>query len=55
MDILIPDYYVSSTSERIKLYKELDEIKDENSLSIFKINLEDRFAKFLKKQKEFLN
>jgi transcription-repair coupling factor (superfamily II helicase) len=48
MDILIPDYYVSSTSERIKLYKELDEIKDENSLSIFKINLEDRFGKIPK-------
>lgn len=44
MDILIPNYYVSSTTERIRLYKELDEIREEESLIVFKENLIDRFG-----------
>ena len=44
-DISIPDYYISSTSERIKIYKELADIKSEMELEIYKNNLIDRFGK----------
>lgn len=43
-DILIPDYYVSSTSERIRIYKELDEINTPVELKKFRDDLEDRFG-----------
>ncbi|MDD3860810.1 MAG: transcription-repair coupling factor, partial [Bacteroidales bacterium] len=44
MEILIPDYYISSTSERIKLYKELDNMTNPNDLIRFRENLQDRFG-----------
>jgi transcription-repair coupling factor (superfamily II helicase) len=43
-DILIPDHYVSSTSERIKIYKDLDEINTPGDLEKFRNNLHDRFG-----------
>lgn len=43
-EVLIPADYVRNTSERIRLYKEIDELKTEKELNIFKINLEDRFG-----------
>ncbi|HNQ68329.1 MAG TPA: transcription-repair coupling factor [Bacteroidales bacterium] len=44
MEIMIPDYYISSTSERIKLYRELDNMTNPNDLIKFRENLEDRFG-----------
>ncbi|MDD3685821.1 MAG: transcription-repair coupling factor [Bacteroidales bacterium] len=44
MDILIPDYYISSTAERIRLYRELDEIREPSILETFRSNLADRFG-----------
>lgn len=44
MDILIPDYYISSTTERIRLYRELDEIREPLALESFRSNLADRFG-----------
>lgn len=44
MDILIPDYYISSTAERIRLYRELDEIREPSVLETFRSNLADRFG-----------
>lgn len=43
-EILIPDEYVSSITERIALYKELDEINSENGMEEFSKNLIDRFG-----------
>lgn len=43
-EILIPDDYVSNISERIALYKELDEISGEEGLEAFAKNLNDRFG-----------
>jgi transcription-repair coupling factor (superfamily II helicase) len=43
-EILIPDSYVSSITERIALYKELDEIATEEGLAQFIQNLTDRFG-----------
>lgn len=43
-EILIPDEYVSSITERIALYKELDEINSEKGMEDFSKNLVDRFG-----------
>lgn len=43
-ELLIPDEYVSSISERIALYKELDDINDEKALDAFSEQLTDRFG-----------
>lgn len=44
LEILIPDTYISNTSERLQLYATLDSIKDEVSLSRFRDSLKDRFG-----------
>ncbi len=44
LEILIPTNYVESANERLKLYKQLDEIKDETELHDFKSALIDRFG-----------
>jgi transcription-repair coupling factor (superfamily II helicase) len=44
LELLIPDFYVSSIAERLTLYKELDNITDEVGLQTFSQNLQDRFG-----------
>lgn len=44
LEIMFPDEYISNISERIRLYKELNEIENESSLEIFAGNLADRFG-----------
>ncbi|HIZ85467.1 MAG TPA: transcription-repair coupling factor [Candidatus Coprenecus stercoravium] len=44
LEILIPDSYINITSEKIRLYKELDSISDEPSLQRFIADIEDRFG-----------
>ncbi|MDD4149453.1 MAG: transcription-repair coupling factor [Bacteroidales bacterium] len=44
LEIMLPDYYVSSTSERIRLYKELDEIKTNEELEKYREMIIDRFG-----------
>jgi transcription-repair coupling factor (superfamily II helicase) len=44
MEILIPDNYVNNIAERLNLYRELDDAKDENELITFESNLHDRFG-----------
>ena len=44
MELLIPDSYISLTSEKIRLYKELDAITTEDSLVRFSEDLTDRFG-----------
>ena len=44
MEILIPDSYVSSVSERIGLYAQLDDLPDEKALDRFATELQDRFG-----------
>ncbi len=43
-EILIPDEYVSSITERIALYKELDDMESEDGLQAFQQRLTDRFG-----------
>lgn len=44
LQLLIPDAYVSSLTERLLLYRELDNITKEEELLQFEINLRDRFG-----------
>ena len=44
LEIMFPDEYVSNISERIRLYKELNEIDSEEGLSAFEKKLIDRFG-----------
>ena len=43
-EILIPDEYISSITERIQLYKELDDIQTPAGLDEFRERLKDRFG-----------
>ena len=44
LELLIPDTYVSNTSERLKLYARLGSIEDEAALEAFQKELKDRFG-----------
>jgi transcription-repair coupling factor (superfamily II helicase) len=44
LEIMFPDEYISNIPERIRLYKELNEIMDEDSLKSFERKLTDRFG-----------
>ncbi|HET6243475.1 MAG: transcription-repair coupling factor [Bacteroidetes bacterium] len=44
LEILIPDEYVTNITERLSLYKELDNIEKEEDLKKFEYNLIDRFG-----------
>ncbi|MBL7776409.1 MAG: DEAD/DEAH box helicase, partial [Saprospiraceae bacterium] len=53
VEMLIPDEYVSNSTERLNLYTQLDDIEDEKGIEAFSQMLEDRFGK-LPKQVHFL-
>lgn len=55
LEIMIPDEYVSNISERIRLYKELNEIGDEEELRRYAENLKDRFGELPPATVELLN
>jgi transcription-repair coupling factor (superfamily II helicase) len=44
LEIMFPDEYISNISERIRLYKELNEISSDDALLMFEKNLIDRFG-----------
>jgi transcription-repair coupling factor (superfamily II helicase) len=44
MEILIPDEYVSNITERLNLYRELDDSNNEDELLRFETQLRDRFG-----------
>ncbi len=45
LEIMFPDEYISNIPERIRLYKELNEIDTEEKLSAFEEKLTDRFGR----------
>ena len=55
LEILIPDNYVSSTTERLQLYSTLDNLKNEVELESFKENLKDRFGPYPASVDELIN
>lgn len=44
LHLLISDDYVSSSAERLNLYKRLDELEDEKELQVFRREMIDRFG-----------
>ncbi len=45
LEMLIPDAFVKSSTERMMLYRDLNEVKDEEGLEKFRQQLADRFGK----------
>jgi transcription-repair coupling factor (superfamily II helicase) len=55
LEILIPDYYISSISERLALYKELIALEKEEELIEFKSKITDRFGPIPESVIELIN
>jgi len=55
LEILIPETYVNNITERLTLYRELDESKTEEDLQKFQTNLVDRFGKIPDQTLELIN
>lgn len=55
LEMLIPDEYVRNSAERMLLYKDLNEVKDEEGLERFEDRLSDRFGKVPKQVYELFN
>lgn len=54
MEMLFPDSYIQSVSERMMLYRELDNQENEEALQLFENSLIDRFGQLPKMSKELL-
>ena len=54
LEILIPDNYISNITERINLYKELDNLETEEGLQDFEKKLIDRFGPLPNATKEMI-
>jgi transcription-repair coupling factor (superfamily II helicase) len=55
LEILIPEQYVGSTTERLQLYSRLDNIKDEKQLEAFSLEVKDRFGPMPDTVEELVN
>lgn len=55
LEILIPDDYVNSTTERLQLYSILDSLKSEAELEAFTQSLKDRFGQYPASVDELIN
>ena len=55
LEIMLPSDYVNSITERLSLYKELDDIETEDALAKFESALVDRFGAVPRPAKELLN
>jgi transcription-repair coupling factor (superfamily II helicase) len=55
LEILIPDTYVNSTTERLQLYSRLDNIKNETELEKFAEEVKDRFGALPASVDELIN
>ena len=54
LEMYFPDTYVPGSSERMLLYRELDNIEDDNALDAYRKRLEDRFGKIPHEGEELL-
>lgn len=55
LELLLPDNYINSISERIRLYRELDNIETEEKLLDFENQLKDRFGELPIQTIELMN
>ncbi|MCT4623201.1 MAG: transcription-repair coupling factor, partial [Schleiferiaceae bacterium] len=54
LELMIPDEYVNNIEERLRLYQELDAVKNKEELDAFEKGLEDRFGPVPQTVKELL-
>ena len=54
LEMYFPDTYVPGSSERMLLYRELDNIEDDAALDAYRKRLEDRFGKIPREGEELL-
>ena len=54
-ELLFPDDYINNITERLNLYTELNQIKEETALQKFESDLVDRFGKLPKPATDLLN
>jgi len=45
LELMFSSEYIENVSERINMYRELDNLENENELKVFQLQLEDRFGK----------
>lgn len=55
LEILFPDSYISNISERVRLYRELDNTESEEQLVNFESQLKDRFGEIPPQTTELMN
>ena len=55
LELLIPEDYVKNITERLSLYTQLDNTKDQEALTKFKIEVADRFGPLPQSVKELMN
>lgn len=55
LEMYFPDFYVPGSSERMLLYRELDNIEDDDELSAYRQRLIDRFGKVPREGEELMN
>ncbi len=55
LELLLPDDYVPGTSERMLLYRELDNMENEEQIELFKRGLIDRFGKMPNETRELID
>ncbi len=55
LELLFPDKYISSVSERMLLYRELDNMENETMVSMFEKGLIDRFGPIPKQSQELID
>ena len=54
-ELLFPDNYINSISERLKLYNQLSSLKDEDELASYELQLIDRFGALPTQAKDLLD
>ena len=54
LELLFPDEYISSITERMNLYRDLDQVKEESELLKFESDLSDRFGPLPDPSRELL-
>ena len=55
MEILIPATYINAVDERLRLYKKLNDIRQEDELQIFIKNIKDRFGNIPHQTEELIS
>lgn len=55
LEMLIPNYYIQNTEERLHIYAQLDQLNNEEELKLFSQQLHDRFGKIPKEVNELFD